>query len=296
MTSEWRYPEPGDNPNLFRSRLKDALLGRRYHTSTPWDDTEGRKLSKRAYLTGLLVLVICSYSQYLLGAFPSALGTLFVYGVPVTAAGVLFGRPIMSGALSHNRGALRLGLGLFGIFLLLGELTGALVLQGLAYIQPDAANLLNRPNPVLNVPEEYAWLMVIVSIIVVGPAEEFLFRGFVYGGLLNLYRGNHWIKLAFVSSLIFAAVHIYYALVYGYASIVAFILIVSISMGLSATYYLSGGNLLIPALLHGAYDAAGFIGVAVSPRLGTSLRGLMVMVGIIVAVSLAIRFRRPIEA
>lgn len=295
MTSG-RPPETDERSDLFGYRLKVAILARRYHESAPWDNAAEKRLSKKAYIVGLLVLFICSYSQYLLGTFPNVLGTLFVYGIPILAVSLLFGRPIMGAAFAHNTGALKLGVGLFGVFLLLGELLGVLVLQGLTYVQPDAANFLNKPNPVLNVSEEYAWLMVLISIAIVGPAEEYLFRGFVFGGLLNLYGGQHWIKLAFASSLIFAAVHLYYALVYGYASIIAFILIVSISMGLSATYYLSGGNLLIPALLHGAYDAAGFVGVAVSPRVGTSLRGMMVLVGIVVAVLLAARFKKPIEA
>lgn len=295
MTSE-HPPDTDQRADPLAYRLRDAILARRYHESAPWDNVGGKKLSKKAYLVGLLVLFICSYSQYLLSAFPNVLGTLFVYGVPILAVSLLFGRPIMSAAFAHNTNALKLGLGLFGVFLLLGELLGALVLQGLTYVQPDAADFLNKPNPVLNVSEEYAWLMVLISIVIVGPAEEFLFRGFVFGGLLNVYKGHHWIKLAFASSLIFAAVHLYYALVYGYASIIAFILIVSISMGLSATYYLSGGNLLMPALLHGAYDAAGFVGVAVSPAVGTSLRGMMVLVGIVVAALLAVRFRKPIEA
>lgn len=289
-------PETDQRADSFANRLRDAILARRYHESAPWENIGGKRLSKKAYIVGLLVLFICSYSQYLLGAFPNVLGTLFVYGIPIFVVSLLFGRPIMSSAFAHNTGALKLGLGLFGVFLLLGELLGTLALQGLTYFQPDAANFLNRPNPVLNVSEEHAWLMVLISMVIVGPAEEFLFRGFVFGGLLSVYRGRHWIKLAFASSLIFAAVHLYYALVYGYASIIAFILIVSISMGLSATYYLSGGNLLIPALLHGAYDAAGFIGVAVSPGVGTSLRGMMVLVGIVVAALLAARFRKPIEA
>ena len=36
---------------------------------------------------------------------------------------------------------------------------------------------------------------------------------------------------------------------------------------MSATYYLSDGNLIIPAIIHGIYDATGFIGVAVSQDL-----------------------------
>lgn len=66
--------------------------------------------------------------------------------------------------------------------------------------------------------------------------------------------------LAFLSSVFFAAVHLYYALTYGVASLIPFVDIVAIGMALAITYYHSGGNLLIPALIHGVYDATGFFG------------------------------------
>jgi membrane protease YdiL (CAAX protease family) len=87
-----------------------------------------------------------------------------------------------------------------------------------------------------------------------------------------------------VSSVLFAAVHLYYALTYGVASLIPFLDIIAIGMALAITYYRSGGNLLIPALIHGAYDATGFMAVAASPRIGIELRGVLILAGVIAAV------------
>jgi hypothetical protein len=57
-------------------------------------------------------------------------------------------------------------------------------------------------------------------------------------------------------------------------------------LAMAATYYFSGGNLLVPALIHGAYDATGLLGMATSPGLGATLRGLMILTGLIVALAL----------
>jgi membrane protease YdiL (CAAX protease family) len=130
--------------------------------------------------------------------------------------------------------------------------------------------------------------MVGASLLIVGPAEEYLFRGFVFGGLLSLFKNHHWLVLSLVSSFFFAAAHLYYGLVYGVASAIDFTDLATFGMAMCVTYYLSGGNLLVPAVLHGAYDATGFLGVATSSQIGAVLRVLMMLVGIAVALSLFI--------
>jgi hypothetical protein len=54
-------------------------------------------------------------------------------------------------------------------------------------------------------------------------------------------------------------------------------------MAMAATYHISSGNLLIPAAIHGAYDATGFIGVAISSDVGIMLRESLMLIGLIVA-------------
>jgi membrane protease YdiL (CAAX protease family) len=253
------------------------------------DEWTTRSITGKSYLVGLVVLFAAAYSQYLISRLGAILGFVIVYGVPILATGLLSGRPVIRRAFSRKYDALKFGLGFFGAFSVLGILLSLGLLYIIVVFDPRAVSLLNRPNPVLNVPPELAWVMVGVSILVVGPAEEYLFRGFVYGGLLNLFKGRHWISLAFISSMLFAAAHLYYAIVYGVSSLLPFTDIVTFGMAMATTYYLSGGDLAIPAAIHGVYDATGFLGVAWSPELGNLLRWCMTIVGVVIAISLFVQ-------
>ncbi len=252
-------------------------------------------LTKRGYLIGLSIIFASAYSQYLVKGFGPVLALLFVYGIPVCVASFLLGSVIVPRAFSHTYTALKFGFGLFGIFSLLGILAASAMFSIIVMMDPQAANLLNKPNPVLHIPPEFAWIMVWLSLVLVGPAEEYIFRGFIFGGLLCIFKDRHWLSLAFFSSALFAVAHLYYGLVYGIASLALFVELLAIGMAFAITYYLSGGNLFIPTILHGLYDASGFIGVAVSQEVGILLRISMMGVGIVVALGLFARelFSRP---
>jgi membrane protease YdiL (CAAX protease family) len=120
-----------------------------------------------------------------------------------------------------------------------------------------------------------------------------MFRGFVYGGLLRIYHDRHWFFLALISSLLFAAAHLYYLFIYGIASLAPFIEITAIGTALSVAYYYSGGNLVVPAIIHGLFDASGFIAADISPEAGLALRQFLLWAGVLSAfVLLAHRRRR----
>ena len=253
------------------------------------DEWTARSITEKSYLAGLVVLFAAAYSQYLISGLGPILGFVIVYGVPIVATGLLWGRPIIRRAFSRKYDALKFGLGFFGALSVMAMLLSLGLLYVIVAFDPRAVSLLNRPNPVLNVPPEFAWIMVGVSILIVGPAEECLFRGFVYGGLLSLFKGQHWISLAFISSMLFGAAHLYYAIVYGVSSLLPFTDLVTFGMAMAITYYLSGGDLAIPAAIHGVYDATGFLGVASSPELGNLLRWCMTISGILVAIALFVQ-------
>jgi len=245
-------------------------------------------ITRKLYLLGLGIIFVASYSQYLVRGLGLFLGELVVYGIPFFAASSFLGLVMIKKAFRPKFVALKFGLAFFGAFTVLGTLAGAAVFYVIATFDPAAVSLLHRPNPVLHIPPEFAWTMVWNSFIIVGPAEEYLFRGFVYGGLLSLFKGRHWVSLAFISSVLFALAHLYYALVYGIASLVQFTDLIAFGMAMAFTYYLSGGNLLVPALIHGAYDATGFIGVATSTDIGMLLRAVMILAGVIASFALFI--------
>jgi hypothetical protein len=256
----------------------------------------GKNLGKAAFVVGLIVILVSVYAQYVIPDLNLISGTLLVYGLPILVTGVIWGRTIIAKALRHMYTAVRYGLGYFGIFTVIGLAVSILILIVLTLLDPSAINLLHKPNPVLQVSPELARFMVGFSFLVVGPSEEYLFRGFVFGGLLNVLKGRHWLFLAFVSSLFFAGVHLYYAVVYGVASLVQFADLITFGMAMAATYYASGGNLLVPAMIHGAYDATGYVGVATSSQIGVQLREVMIVIGLIAAFIVFSRRKRNAPA
>ena len=237
------------------------------------------QLSKKLYVIGFAVIFISVYSQYFIH-YGSIIGYLVVYGIPVLAVSLLFGKPLLSRARKNNEDAAKFGLGLFGVLTVIGLLLSIIALAVITHFDPHAANLLNKPNPVLNVSSKVAWVMIPVSILVVGPAEEYLFRGFIYGGLLSISKAKNWVLLAAVSSVMFASVHAYYAVTYGVASVLPFIDLITFGLAMAVTYYWSGGNILVPALIHGVYNATDFLGVATTPQMGQAAQLVMIIVGI----------------
>jgi hypothetical protein len=141
-------------------------------------------------------------------------------------------------------------------------LFGLLIILGAAYSQ----YLLGGFGPVLGFLVVYGIPIVVVSIL--------------WGRTLIQKAGKN-TRTAFR-----------FGLVYGVASAIDFTDLATFGMAMCVTYYLSGGNLLVPAVLHGAYDATGFLGVATSSQIGAVLRVLMMLVGIAVALSLLISRRR----
>jgi len=212
---------------------------------------------------------------------------LLVYGIPIVVTvfiWAIWGWEFITKAFNRTLNALKFGLGYFGVFTALGLVVGIFIVFLLSVFDPAAVSLLGKQNPVLNVSPGVAWLMVALSFLLTGPAEEYIFRGFVFGGMLSFFKNRHWLIIALVSSIFFAAAHLYYAEVYEVASLVQFVELVAFGMAMAATYYVSGGNLVAPALIHGAFDATAFIGVATTLTLGAELREFMILIGIIVAV------------
>jgi membrane protease YdiL (CAAX protease family) len=243
----------------------------------------GKPLSKAFYAMGVVVIFLAVYSQYFvhLGV---VLGYLVVYGIPIVVVSLFFGKKILSRAAKNNKDAFKYGLSLFGALTLVAFVLIFVVLAIILQVDPKAVDMLNKPNPVLNVPPNVAWVLIAVSFLVVGPAEEYIFRGFMYGGLLNITKGKNWLPLAIISSLMFAGVHAYYAVTYGLASALAFIDLVAFGLAMCITYYWTGGNILAAVVIHGFYDATGFLGVATTTLIGGVARGVLITVGIAFAV------------
>ncbi len=249
-------------------------------------------ISKQTYIVGLLILFASAYSQYFFRGGNSIFRMIIVYGIPFVAVSIFWGSVIIKRALHHTLRALKFGFAVYGFFTILGTLAAIGISYLLIRFDPSAINLLHKPNPVLHTSPEHAWSMVWVSFLIIGPVEEYIFRGFVYGGLLSLFNDRHWLSLAFLSAILFAAAHLYYGIIYSIASIIPFTDLITFGMTMAVIYYLSNGNILIPALIHSLYDATGFLGVATSSNIGVFLRILMILIGISVGLVIVIQKRR----
>ena len=114
-------------------------------------------LPKKFYLIGVLVIFLSVYSQYFI-RYGSITGYLVVYGIPILVVSLLFGRQLLHRACKNNKEAAKFGLGLFGVLIIIGLFLSIITLVIITHFDPNAANLLNKPNPVLNVPPNVALL------------------------------------------------------------------------------------------------------------------------------------------
>ncbi len=246
-------------------------------------------ISEKSYLFVILVILASSYLQYLIGGIGAIADIFLVYGLPTLVITLVSKGRIVRKALNNMYDATKYGLAYYGAFTVLNMVLAVIIVYLLATFDSTALGLLDKPNPVLQTTPEQAWVMIWFSLLIVGPLEEYIFRGFVFGALVDLFKEVHWFYHALVASVVFAAVHLYYAFVYGVASLIPFTDLITFGLAMASTYYLSGGNILVPALIHGIFDAAAFADIATSSGVGTLLRSSLTFLGIILAIILFIQ-------
>lgn len=95
-------------------------------------------------------------------------------------------------------------------------------------------------------------LMIPLSFLLVGPGEELLFRGLVQG---TLAEALHPARAVVLASAIFAVVH--YTSLAGSGKLAYLGVVFALAIVLGAIYEITD-NLVVPALVHGAYNAAQF--------------------------------------
>ncbi|MGQ4556752.1 CPBP family glutamic-type intramembrane protease [Halobellus sp. GM3] len=101
----------------------------------------------------------------------------------------------------------------------------------------------------------YFLYLIPVTVLLVGPTEELIFRGIVQG----LFRRAYGSAVAVAgASAVFAAVHISSYSGEGALATLATILILGGALGV---LYEKSQNLLVPAVVHGLFNTAQFVGV-----------------------------------
>jgi membrane protease YdiL (CAAX protease family) len=239
------------------------------------------------YSVGVGVVVLAILSQYFVPeAWPASravYGSLagdvaIVYVLPIAVFSVLVGAgPIRTWRANLSRATVQ-GLGWYGLMGLVALVVtiGLVLLYEVA--DPGALKLLEKPNPALQAAAGNPWFFVGFSFVV-GALEETIFRGWIFGFWTG--RTDSWLLPAVLSSLLFAALHVYYSTTYGVAAPLIFPTLFLLGFAFAATYHTTGGNLVVPAVLHGAYDATAYL-TLVSLSVGTELRYLLLLVGVVV--------------
>ncbi|HET7323253.1 MAG TPA: type II CAAX endopeptidase family protein [Halococcus sp.] len=137
-----------------------------------------------------------------------------------------------------------------GYILALVAVVAGAVLVALTQVEtaPNEVSQIATKNP------EVLLLLIPAAFVLIGPGEELLFRGVVQGRLREGFGPVVGVVLA---SAIFAAIH-FTALSGGLGGRVATIAILFLpSLVFGAAYELTE-NLVVPAFIHGAYDATLF--------------------------------------
>lgn len=197
------------------------------------------------------------------------LGLVFVQGVG--CAGVAFGyvrlRPRIAPAIRRQLGLtgdtsrFRLGISLpslrdvavvIGGYLLAfgGAITGAILASQLQVdTGRNAAAEMGMENP------EILLLLIPASVLLIGPGEELLFRGVVQGRLREVFGPAVAVGLA---STVFAGLH-WFALSGGSptGNLVALGVLVIPALVFGTSYEYTG-NIVVPSLIHGIYNATLF--------------------------------------
>jgi membrane protease YdiL (CAAX protease family) len=250
------------------------------------------------YVAGVAITVAAILSQYVVperwpaarGLYGNLPGDLFVvYGIPIVAFSVLLGAGPLRHWAAHMGTAAVEGLGWYGALSLLALAITVALTVVYAVVDPGALALLDRPNPALTQAVGDPWFWIGFSFVV-GAFEETIFRGWIYGFWQS--RAASWVVPAIGSSVIFAGVHLYYGTTYGIAAPLIFPTLFFLGLAFAATYHVSGGNLVVVAVLHGAYDATGYA-TLINLDVGAALRYLTILAGAVIALVLYVRRSTP---
>ena len=140
---------------------------------------------------------------------------------------------------------------------LAGGFAGLLGLYAVATVVFGALGISGADSAIVEQGAEqpvYFLYLIPVTILLVGPTEELIFRGLVQGLLGEAY--GPWVGVAAASS-VFAAVHLSS---YSGEGLLATLAVVLLLGGALGVLYEKSGNLVVPAVVHGLFNAVQFGG------------------------------------
>lgn len=142
--------------------------------------------------------------------------------------------------------------GLIGLFVALFSMSYVVMSLGVSQPAEHQIAALGEQNP------ELLLVLIPLSFLVIGPGEELLFRGVIQTWLIQEFSD---VSGVIVTSVIFALGHL--AAYSGGNIVLSLSILFVLSILLGAIYEVSD-NLVVPALVHGAYNAILFLGLYAS--------------------------------
>ncbi|WP_224269938.1 CPBP family intramembrane glutamic endopeptidase [Haloprofundus salinisoli] len=238
-------------------------------STTVSDEPGGGRSSTRGRVVALLVAVGLLVASFVVGTIASAavIVPLLFLGLGVTSAAVLVLGTIPQQLAFAGIGALYARRRLASLpirrpdseelrFVVGATIAAVALASGLSY-----ALTLTDLEPVESVIGEVAQLEPLVllalaalSIVLVAPAEELLFRGAIQGRLRTAYGPVAGVGLA---SAIFASIHVF-NYVGSPVAVVAATGVIFVTGSILGIAYERTGNLAVPILIHAAYNTTLF--------------------------------------
>ncbi len=184
-----------------------------------------------------------------------------LYAVLLGVGYSLRGKRVLDDYKRNFRDSIFLVWGYFGIALFTSIIIGVIILGFI--VGAEGLNSLLRyeypSTPIQAQTLTQTLALVALSLLVVGPAEETIFRGMVYGSLLDSSEWRNWRRLNIVQATAFGFAHLYYFYLLGPLGFVALAEIIGMGYGLGWAYYKCGGGLIGPIVVHGFWDASSFL-------------------------------------
>ena len=207
---------------------------------------------------GLILVLAVLVSAQLLGVTMTPLSTIAVSLVFATGLGfggiaLLYLRArsltltYVGIAWPSRTDAMAVGFGYVGALLLVGT-AGAVLMRTETEAAPNTAAQAGIADPTVLL------VLIVASLVIIGPGEELLFRGIIQGRLREVLPAVAAIPLA---SIIFAAIHYFSLAGAPEARIVSISVLVLPTLVFGVVYELTE-NLVVPALTHGLYNATLF--------------------------------------
>ena len=178
--------------------------------------------------------------------FPSALISIPINETIILGVTLLF-------AKYKGAGLKELGLKRASFVILLAVSVAAMPLLLLANGIFAGEQLIFGPDPMSDLVEKAVAprdssqlvVMILFSLVLIGPCEELAFRGFVQRGFENSFGNARGLLIA--SGL--------FALLHGLNTLYAIVPVFAVSLVLGYAWQRTGGNTTVSALMHGVYDS-----------------------------------------